>query len=142
MFPGPLRGFVALAAFGDQVFDFTPLLLRVCVSLLDFAGQKYNALISHLKNNRTSADSDCQEQHTNDARREKKFSATPWPRESSLRSEPRRWPVFPTRSSWANSGKYFEFREIRGTRSQFQRIRSCPRISIDSLNILSIYSLL
>lgn len=52
MFPGPLRGFIALSAFGDEAFDFAPLFLRVDLSLHDFARQEENALISHLKNNR------------------------------------------------------------------------------------------
>jgi hypothetical protein len=47
--PGTLRGFVNRASFGDQAFDLAPLFLRVCLSLGDFAGQKENALISHLK---------------------------------------------------------------------------------------------
>src|SRR4030042_7184862 len=52
MFPDRLRGFIAFPPFGDQAFDFGPFLLRIGISLCDFAREEEYALISHLKNNR------------------------------------------------------------------------------------------
>ena len=49
MLASPRSGFIALAAFGDQAFDFPPFLLAVGVFLFDFTRHEKDALIRDLE---------------------------------------------------------------------------------------------
>ena len=51
MLAGPFRGFVALATFCDQTFNFAPLFLGIGIPLRDLARQEENSLFGQLENN-------------------------------------------------------------------------------------------